>query len=87
LFSFYDFISYAVGFSTLKYNTYLIISALAGFIPTFIASLVGTSMTSERGSLLLIYGLVAIASILPLIFQKRIRHWLKLDQQQAKVES
>ncbi|MEO8394019.1 MAG: VTT domain-containing protein [Chloroflexota bacterium] len=79
LFSFYDFISYAVGFSTLNFRIYLIISALAGFVPTFIASLIGTSMTSERGSLLLIYGLVAIASVIPLLFQKRIRHFLRLD--------
>jgi uncharacterized membrane protein YdjX (TVP38/TMEM64 family) len=83
LFSFYDFISYAVGFSTLKYSSYLIISTLAGVVPTFIASLLGTSLTNERGSLLLIYSLVAIGSVVPLIFQKRIRHWLRLDQRTA----
>ncbi len=80
LFSIYDFISYAVGFSRLKYRTYLIISVCAGVIPTFIAALLGTSLTEERSGLLLVYGLVGIASIIPLLFQKRIRHLLKLDR-------
>ena len=47
----------------------------------------GTMITSERNSLFLVYAIVAVGSILPLIFQKRIRRWLKLDQREAKVES
>lgn len=78
LFAIYDFISYAVGFSKVKYRTYLIISLIAGVVPSFIASLIGTTLTEERGNLLLIYGIVAIASVVPLVFQKRIRRWLKL---------
>jgi uncharacterized membrane protein YdjX (TVP38/TMEM64 family) len=79
LFSIYDFISYAVGFSRLRYRTYLIISVFAGFVPTFIAALVGTSLTEERSGLLLVYGLVGIASVVPLLFQKRIRRLLRLE--------
>lgn len=86
LFSIYDFISYAVGFSRLKYRTYLIISVFAGVIPTFIASLMGTSLTEERSGLLLVYGLVGIASVIPLLFQKRIRRWLRLDAKQPPAE-
>jgi uncharacterized membrane protein YdjX (TVP38/TMEM64 family) len=81
LFSIYDFISYAVGFAKLQFRSYLIISTVFGVIPTFIAALLGTALTDERGNLLLIYGIVAIASVVPLVFQKRIRRWLKLDQQ------
>jgi uncharacterized membrane protein YdjX (TVP38/TMEM64 family) len=87
LFSIYDFISYAVGFSRLKYRTYLIISVCAGLVPTFIASLLGTSLTEERSGLLLVYGLVGIASVIPLLFQKRIRGWLRLDAKQPPAEN
>ncbi len=80
LFALYDFISYAVGFSKLRFRSYVIISTLAGLIPTTIAVLLGTTLTEERSGLVLIYVLVGVASIVPLIFQKRIRHWLKLDR-------
>ena len=86
LFSLYDFISYAVGFSHLRYHTYLIISIFAGVIPTFIAALLGTSLTEERSGLLLVYGLVGLASVVPLLFQKRIRGWLKLEKPTEPVE-
>lgn len=79
LFSIYDFISYAVGFSSLSFRTYLIISAVAGVVPTFIAALLGTTLTEENSGLLLVYALIGVASIVPLVFQKRIRRWLKLD--------
>jgi uncharacterized membrane protein YdjX (TVP38/TMEM64 family) len=79
LFSIYDFVSYAVGFSRLSFRTYAIISAGAGVIPTFIAALLGTTLTEESSGLILVYVLIGVASILPLIFQKRIRRWLKLD--------
>lgn len=86
LFTIYDFISYAVGFAKLRFRTYLIISTVFGVIPTFVAALLGTALTDERGNFLLIYGIVAIASVVPLVFQKRIRRWLKLDTPE-KVES
>ncbi|HVU11909.1 MAG TPA: VTT domain-containing protein [Phototrophicaceae bacterium] len=79
LFSIYDFISYAVGFSKLKFRTYVIVSLCVGIIPTAAAVLLGTTLTGERSSLILLYVLVGAASIIPLIFQKRIRRWLKLD--------
>ncbi len=84
LFSIYDFISYAVGFSALPYRTYAILSALGGILPTFVAALVGTLLTNEQNNILLIYGFVAVASVIPLLFQKRIRHWLKLDRNEAQ---
>ncbi|MCC6803668.1 MAG: TVP38/TMEM64 family protein [Anaerolineae bacterium] len=84
LFSIYDFISYAVGFSKLRYRTYLIISAVVGVIPTFVAALLGTALTDERSTLVAIYGIVAILSIVPLVFQKRIRRWLKLDRTETE---
>ena len=79
LFSIYDFISYAVGFSTLSFRAYVIISAAAGVIPAFVSALLGTTLTEESSGLVLIYVLIGVASIVPLVFQKRIRRWLKLD--------
>jgi uncharacterized membrane protein YdjX (TVP38/TMEM64 family) len=79
LFSIYDFISYAVGFSRLTFRTFLIITTVAGIIPTFVSALLGTTLTEESSGLVVVYVLLGIASIVPLVFQKRIRRWLKLD--------
>ncbi len=85
LFSIYDFISYAIGFALLPFRTYLILSIIGGIPSTFIASLVGTMLTVDQSSVLLIYGVIAIGSVIPLLFQKRIRHWLKLDRKDAQL--
>ena len=80
LFSIYDFISYAAGFTPLKFRTYVIISTVAGFVPTFIAVMLGTTLTEERSGLILVYGLVGIACVVPLLMHKRVRRWLRMDQ-------
>lgn len=79
LFSVYDFISYAVGFSTLPYRTYAILSAVGGILPTFVATLLGTMLTTEQNNLLMIYALLAVVSVIPLLFQKHIRRWLRIE--------
>ncbi len=84
LFSVYDFISYAIGFSSFPFRSYLIISTVGGIPSTFFASLVGAMLATDQQSVLLIYGVVAVASVIPLVFQKRIRHWLKLDRPDAQ---
>jgi uncharacterized membrane protein YdjX (TVP38/TMEM64 family) len=84
LFAIYDFISYAVGFSTLSFRTFLLITTVAGIIPALVSSLLGTMLTEESSSLVLVYVLIGVASIVPLIFQKRIRRWLKLDKSEQQ---
>jgi uncharacterized membrane protein YdjX (TVP38/TMEM64 family) len=79
LFSIFDFISYAVGLARLRYRTYFLVSVFIGVIPTFVAVALGTSLTEERSELVMLYVLIAVVSALPLIFQKRIRKWLKMD--------
>lgn len=79
LFSLYDFISYAIGFSPLPFRRYVVLSVVGGILPTFLASLLGTMLTTEQSSVMLVYALLAVASIAPLLFQKRIRRWLKLE--------
>lgn len=79
LFSIYDFISYAVGLTRLPFRTYVWVSTIIGAIPTAIAVGLGASLTEGQGESILLYGLIAVASAIPLIFQKRIRRWLKMD--------
>jgi uncharacterized membrane protein YdjX (TVP38/TMEM64 family) len=79
LFSIYDFISYAAGFSQVSLRAYLVISTVAGAIPTFIAVALGTTLTEERGGLILVYVIVAVACAIPLIFRRRIRRWIQVD--------
>lgn len=79
LFSIYDFISYAAGFTPIKLRAYVLVSIFAGFIPTFAAVALGTTLTEERSGLILIYALVGIACVVPLLLHKRVRRWLKMD--------
>lgn len=78
LFALFDFISYAAGFSRVRYRTYLIIALTAGTIPTAVAVLLGSAWT-ENSNFLLIYGLLAVACIVPLLLNKPIRRLLKMD--------
>lgn len=87
LFSIYDFISYAAGFSNVSFRAYLIVSITGGIPTTFIAVLLGTGLTSD--SFLAVYALIGVLSLIPLLLQKRARRWLKLDDapEKSKVEN
>lgn len=87
LFSIYDFISYAAGFTPLRLRTYVIVSTVAGFFPTFAAVALGTALTENSGGLILVYALVGIACVVPLLMHKRIRRWLKMDTPRNVTES
>lgn len=78
LFSIYDFISYAAGFTRLKFSTYVIISTVVGFIPTFVFVLFGSMLTGEQDKLFLIYALLGVACVVPLLLHRRFRRWLKI---------
>lgn len=78
--SFFDFISYAVGFSRLPFRTFLLVAIFAGILPTALPVFLGTSLTVYSLNLLPIYALLALVSVVPLLFQKRIRRWLRLDK-------
>lgn len=80
LFAIYDFISYAAGFTPIKYRQYLIITAVGGFFPTFIAVAVGATLTSgDTAQLLRLYAVLAVLAVIPLVFYRRIRRLLKVD--------
>jgi uncharacterized membrane protein YdjX (TVP38/TMEM64 family) len=78
LFSIYDFISYAAGFTRIKFSTYVVISTVAGFLPTFVFVLFGTMLTGEQDKLFFIYALIGIICVVPLLMHKRIRRRLKI---------
>lgn len=66
LFSIYDFISYAAGLTTtITFRQYILVSAVLGFIPTFIFVATGTSLAENRGLIIPLYIGVAIVSIAP----------------------
>jgi uncharacterized membrane protein YdjX (TVP38/TMEM64 family) len=73
LFSLYDFISYAVGFSKLRFTTYVLVSTFIGIIPTLAASYLGTLMAEDAASLFEVYALLAALCVIPLLFQRQIR--------------
>lgn len=55
LFSVYDFISYAVGFSRIRFSVYVIISFLGGLLPTVIFVLIGSEASQNQDVLLMFY--------------------------------
>lgn len=73
LFSIYDFISYAAGFTPVRYKSYLLVSIFAGFIPTFVAVALGTALTEERSQFMLLYAVVAVLCVVPLLLHRSAR--------------
>lgn len=76
LFGIYDFLSYAAGLTPLRVRTYILISTIAGFFPTFAGVALGTLITEERSGFILLYAVIGVACAVPLLFQKPIRRWL-----------
>ena len=67
LFSVYDFISYAAGFGkTITTAQYVLISATAGFVPTFLFVAVGSSLAENRSLLIPVYLVIGALSFVPL---------------------
>lgn len=81
LFSFYDFISYAVGLTPLKFRTYLLISSIAGFVPTFAAVALGTGLGSSEQRVGWIVAILVVGTVIGIVglTNKRARYWLNLE--------
>ncbi len=76
LFALYDFMSYAAGLTPLRLRTYVLVSALCGFVPTFVFVGLGTTLATDRDALFLVYAGVGVASVLPLLLNKGFRRGL-----------
>jgi len=72
LFSVYDFISYAVGFTPINFRTYVIISFFGGLIPTFIFVKFGSLVAQQQDILLLVYGVAGVVFFAIVILRKPI---------------
>ncbi len=74
LFSIYDFVSYAAGFTTtISLPQYVVISAVGGLLPTFLSVSIGVSLAEDRTQFLLIYAGLGLLSLVPLL----ISFWLR----------
>jgi uncharacterized membrane protein YdjX (TVP38/TMEM64 family) len=78
LFAMWDFLSYVIGFTPVKYSHYLLVSLIVGAIPTAAAVFVGSQLGGENQALLMV-GISALCVVLslPLLFSGRIRKMMK----------
>lgn len=73
LFGVWDFLSYAAGLSkTVKFSTYLAVSVILGFFPTYFFVWIGSQAMENQANLIWVYGLVALLVLLPLAAHKPI---------------
>ncbi len=72
LFSVYDFISYAVGFSQIRLAVYVLVSTLGGFLPTLLFVLIGAEASQNQNVLLAIYLVAALAFVAFVLFRRQI---------------
>lgn len=71
LFAIYDFISYAAGLThTLTLRQYVIISAVCGFLPTFLFVAAGASLAGDRRVLVLVYAVIGLLTFVPFLIHR-----------------
>jgi uncharacterized membrane protein YdjX (TVP38/TMEM64 family) len=80
LFSLWDFISYAVGLTKIKYVHYFWVSTLLGAIPTFLFVWLGDATLNDESSVLWIYVLVGVLIAVPIFFRKHIGELLERNK-------
>lgn len=76
LFSVYDFISYAVGFSRIRLSVYLAVSTVGGLIPTLLFVLIGTEASQNQNVLLAFYLIAAMAFVVFVLFRRQISQFI-----------
>lgn len=77
LFSVYDFISYAVGFSQIRLSVYMLVSFVGGIAPTLLFVLVGSQAAQNQNVLLAFYLLAAAAFFAFVLFRKPLSRLMK----------
>ena len=80
LFSVYDFISYAVGFSRIRFFTYVAVSFIGGLLPTFIFVLIGSEASQNQDILLIFYVGAAILFVGFVLFRRPISRYFNQIQ-------
>jgi uncharacterized membrane protein YdjX (TVP38/TMEM64 family) len=80
LFSVYDFISYAVGLSRIRFSVYVIISLIGGILPTFLFVFIGSEASQNQNVLLSFYIGGAVVFFCFVLFRRPIsRHFHHLQ--------
>jgi uncharacterized membrane protein YdjX (TVP38/TMEM64 family) len=73
LFSVWDFLSYAAGLAkSVHFSTYFLISTFVGAIPTFFFVWIGSEAIQDTRTLLLIYGIVAVLTLIPIVARNQL---------------
>jgi uncharacterized membrane protein YdjX (TVP38/TMEM64 family) len=73
LFSFWDFLSYAAGLTkSVRLSTYVLISIVFGFFPTFLFVWMGNTALADSRALVMIYVLAGVLILMPIVFRRRI---------------
>lgn len=80
LFSIYDFISYAVGLTPVRYRQYLLVSAVFGAIPISVGVLVGTKLTELGSGMMFLFAGLGLICLIPLLLYRPIRRLFKRDE-------
>ncbi|MCY4540352.1 MAG: VTT domain-containing protein [Chloroflexi bacterium] len=84
LFSVYDFISYAVGFSQIRLSVYIVVSFAGGLFPTLLFVLVGSEASQNQNVLLVFYLIAAIAFVVLVLLRKPIARMIKQYARQVQ---
>ena len=84
LFSVYDFISYAVGFSRISLSVYIAVSFAGGLLPTLAFVLIGAEAAQDQNVLLVFYAGAAVLFILFILLRRPISRWI--HQLQKRME-
>jgi uncharacterized membrane protein YdjX (TVP38/TMEM64 family) len=81
LFAMWDFLSYVIGFTPVKYVHYLWVSLIIGLIPTAAAVFLGSQLGGENQTLLMV-GIIVLCIMLslPILFGGRLRKWMASRQ-------
>jgi uncharacterized membrane protein YdjX (TVP38/TMEM64 family) len=86
LFAMWDFLSYVIGFTPVKYVHYLWVSLIVGLIPTSAAVFLGSQLGGENQALLMA-GIIALCVVLslPILFSGRLRKMMAARREKSEV--
>jgi uncharacterized membrane protein YdjX (TVP38/TMEM64 family) len=77
LFSVWDILSYALGLAKpVRYSTYLFVSIVFGFFPTWLFVWLGNRAIQDRQAMLMVYIMVGMLILLPIIARRRVEQLL-----------
>ena len=80
LFALWDFLSYAIGLTPARFVTYLMVSIVAGALPTIVFVMIGETVVSNMSALLLLYVGVAVLIIVPLLLYGPVTRMVRARQ-------